>query len=65
MLAFLRKKLVNSDGFILDIFLNDGSQLLRTSLNMADEIGLVIEDTENELRLIPWTSIQSITFEEP
>ena len=64
MLEFLTKKLRESDGFVLDIFMSDGSQLLRSSLWKHDATGIVVEDDGGEMRLLPWTSIQAIIFEE-
>lgn len=64
MLEFLTKKRTDSDGFVLDISLTDGSQLLRCSHYQQDATGLVVEDNEGEMRLLPWTSVQSVIFEE-
>lgn len=63
MLEFLIDRFANSDGFVLDLFLTDGSQLLRCSTFKSDAVGLVVEDSEGEFRLVPWSSIQTITYE--
>jgi hypothetical protein len=64
MLEYIHRLFANSDGFLAHIHLKDGSSFNQTGAIKADPVGIVVEDTEGQIRLIPWTSILTLVVED-
>lgn len=64
MLEYLRKKLADSDGFTIDVWLvGDDAPMTRCGLYGADAAGLAFEHNGADF-VAPWPSVHRVTIDE-
>jgi hypothetical protein len=63
MVEYLNNLLRDGDTFTLSLFMPEDNQLLRCGVHAVDSVGLVVADSEGELRAVPWASVNQCLIE--